>query len=390
MKMIYSFKDYHKYIKVLFWILVVIHSAMLYFLGIAWFGTTLLFYGLIYLVGLLFIKLFKNKKWQELLKRNWQVLIGLLLVIELGQIFLIKSLNTFIENKYGVYLSSYKVRNQELALDFLKIKKNILPWTEGYFPNALIKHQTIFFNYKYVTNELGLRGKLPNKEKRKDEYRIIILGDSFVEGYGVPTDSTFPYLLEKKLKESNSNISVINGGICGSNPLYEIELYKNKLESYKGNKVLMLVNKFDVDDINYVINQGKMPFDEIVYSTSRIARGIINILSSNGNLNLKRTNKNLGRLVRDLESFKFYLKKKDISFEIMYVPMIDELRNKKEYSLLPIYLKNSSIDFIDLTLEMQKRGINSNEEIQKFYYLNEGHCNGRGYDILIDFYVKTK
>ena len=197
-------------------------------------------------------------------------------------------------------------------------------------------------------------------------------------------------LILKILKENNNNVSVINGGVCGSNPLYEIELYKNKLENYKSNRVLMLVNKFDVDDINYVINQGKMPFTEIVISTSRIARGMVNILLSNGITKQKRTHKNIERLVSDLQNFQFYLKNKDIGFEIIYVPMIEELKNTKEYSLLSSYLKESTISFVDLTFAMQNRGINDNEEIQKYYYLNEGHCNGRGYNMLAVFYMEMR
>lgn len=48
------------------------------------------------------------------------------------------------------------------------------------------------------------------------ENKLVILGDSLTEGYGVSKDSAFPALLEKKIKISGKNWIVINAGISGS------------------------------------------------------------------------------------------------------------------------------------------------------------------------------
>ncbi|MEO7164229.1 MAG: arylesterase [Bdellovibrionia bacterium] len=47
--------------------------------------------------------------------------------------------------------------------------------------------------------------------------RIVILGDSLTEGYGVPKDKAFPALVESQLKaDGYSEVEVINAGISGS------------------------------------------------------------------------------------------------------------------------------------------------------------------------------
>jgi len=60
----------------------------------------------------------------------------------------------------------------------------------------------------------------PEKEGKERAYRILILGDSLTEGYGIPPTDAYPHLLQAKL---NANLpadsqpyEVINGGVTGS------------------------------------------------------------------------------------------------------------------------------------------------------------------------------
>lgn len=46
--------------------------------------------------------------------------------------------------------------------------------------------------------------------------KLVILGDSISEGYGVAKTSSYPYLLEKKLKDSGQNIAITNASVSGS------------------------------------------------------------------------------------------------------------------------------------------------------------------------------
>lgn len=55
---------------------------------------------------------------------------------------------------------------------------------------------------------------LPNKISSPK--KLIVIGDSLTEGYGVSKESAFPALLEKKLQKENFNWVVINSGVSGS------------------------------------------------------------------------------------------------------------------------------------------------------------------------------
>ncbi len=46
--------------------------------------------------------------------------------------------------------------------------------------------------------------------------KIIVLGDSLTEGYGVAREAAFPFLLEKKMHAAGMKWSVINAGVSGS------------------------------------------------------------------------------------------------------------------------------------------------------------------------------
>lgn len=46
--------------------------------------------------------------------------------------------------------------------------------------------------------------------------KLVILGDSLTEGYGVSKESAYPHLLEQKLNAAGKKYSVINSGVSGS------------------------------------------------------------------------------------------------------------------------------------------------------------------------------
>ena len=59
------------------------------------------------------------------------------------------------------------------------------------------------------------------KNSTDNSFRILILGDSLTEGYGVSAQQAFPSLLEKKLNnefssDKNRSYEIINAGISGS------------------------------------------------------------------------------------------------------------------------------------------------------------------------------
>lgn len=46
--------------------------------------------------------------------------------------------------------------------------------------------------------------------------KLVVIGDSLTEGYGVAKEKAWPALLEKKLIEAKKNYQVVNSGVSGS------------------------------------------------------------------------------------------------------------------------------------------------------------------------------
>jgi lysophospholipase L1-like esterase len=90
-----------------------------------------------------------------------------------------------------------------------------------------------FMNYNenknlIETNNLGFHDR--ERQAANDNYRILFLGDSFVEGRQVKTESLFTSRLEKKLTSEGQKIEVINGGVPGTGTPYQYVLWKEFFE----------------------------------------------------------------------------------------------------------------------------------------------------------------
>ena len=89
-------------------------------------------------------------------------------------------------------------------------------------PNKVCHKKTNEFEVEYKVNSLGLRDKEFPKVKPKGEYRILFLGDSFIEGIGVNINQTLVKEVERRLKASTGeNIKAINAGVSAYSPLLE-------------------------------------------------------------------------------------------------------------------------------------------------------------------------
>ncbi len=112
-------------------------------------------------------------------------------------------------------------------------------------PNSNCKYVTPEWNIDYRINSLGLRDRQISKVKPEGFYRILILGDSFVEGQGVDLEETSVKKLENKLNEKYKNVEVINGGVISYSPVLEYLYLKNFGLKLKPDLVIL---DFDITD----------------------------------------------------------------------------------------------------------------------------------------------
>ena len=84
--------------------------------------------------------------------------------------------------------------------------------------------------YSDKSNALGFRGPLYAQEQPENRrYRIIVLGDSIADGYGVPEYAqTFPAVLERKLSGSGFRTEVMDFGVAGYQTTQEVETLRTK------------------------------------------------------------------------------------------------------------------------------------------------------------------
>lgn len=110
-------------------------------------------------------------------------------------------------------------------------------------PNKTYKH---IFPGDYIvtinTNNTGMRGSNNyTVKKQKEVYRICMLGDSFLFGYGVNDQDVVSSALQKMLTENSQNIlyEVLNFGVSGYGQAEELLLYQTKASNYECNEVVV-------------------------------------------------------------------------------------------------------------------------------------------------------
>jgi hypothetical protein len=89
----------------------------------------------------------------------------------------------------------------------------------GLVPNATMldvwggRQSTVF------TNSLALKDNAHREVSLKSPtHRVAVIGDSMVEGQGIPYADTFPALFEKKVRETGRAIELLNFGVASYSP----------------------------------------------------------------------------------------------------------------------------------------------------------------------------
>jgi len=104
------------------------------------------------------------------------------------------------------------------------------------------------------TNGDGLRSRYTREEFNQYPNRVIMLGDSFVFGYGVRSERGLTSVMERLLRDrlGHSQVAVLNAGIVSYSPFLERLLLAGRLKYYRPTLIVLLLDASDIgDDINY-------------------------------------------------------------------------------------------------------------------------------------------
>jgi len=106
--------------------------------------------------------------------------------------------------------------------------------------------------FKEKLNSEGFRGFEYSIPKPRNTYRVLAIGDSVTEGFSVPHDYTWAYVLEELLNNHSRNINseikyeVINAGIGGYVSWQVLQRLKDRGLKYDPDVVLVLVGWNDL------------------------------------------------------------------------------------------------------------------------------------------------
>jgi lysophospholipase L1-like esterase len=117
-------------------------------------------------------------------------------------------------------------------------------------PSNFFEHrQNIEFEYDFRTNSQGLRNEEIPLDKSAGEIRVLVLGDSFVEGEGVAASDTFVADLQNMVRNKiQGKIIFLNGGLRGTGPLEYWRLFRDVGLKYNPDLVLICIYANDVSN----------------------------------------------------------------------------------------------------------------------------------------------
>ncbi len=117
-----------------------------------------------------------------------------------------------------------------------------LGWSKR--PGSRARHATPEFDVELAVNSRGLRGPERGYETPPGVTRVLLIGDSFVEGFGVAEQEGIASRLEARLQPRR--VEVLNGGTRGYSTDQQLLFYRNEGKRYEPGVVLLFVFFNDV------------------------------------------------------------------------------------------------------------------------------------------------
>jgi hypothetical protein len=142
---------------------------------------------------------------------------------------------------------NYRVNHEQFWIDNDPV---VAPWHPA---NGRFLHQDGCFSVEYFTNSYGARDV--ERSLHSTRPRTIVLGDSMIEGLGLPAQERLTNILEKRTGREH-----LNFGVGGTGPLQYAILYRTMAAKFDHNVVMVGVlpdNDFHDMDVSYARAHGR-------------------------------------------------------------------------------------------------------------------------------------
>jgi len=128
-------------------------------------------------------------------------------------------------------------------------------------PDASSFQRTRDYGVLVRTNALGMRDRPHDPLPAPGTFRIVVLGDSFMEAYQVPLEQSLPYLLQERL--ASRGVEVLNLGVGGYGTAQALlALQEDGIRYRPGLVVLAFYAGNDVQNNSYLIEAALHGEDE--------------------------------------------------------------------------------------------------------------------------------
>ena len=155
-------------------------------------------------------------------------LIVLVITLELFSFFLSKSNLLIVNDTPWAYRSK-----DNIFLPSLQWRTEESNWGAWHKPGSATRERQSCFDAPYYSNEVGARDDSFDHPKSKK--RVVLIGDSFAEGFGARREETAQYLMEKL-----SGVEVFNFGSAGDlGPVQYLILYQELAKNYDPDELVI-------------------------------------------------------------------------------------------------------------------------------------------------------
>ena len=291
-------------------------------------------------------------------------------------------------------------------------------------PNSKYRHRKSCYDVIYKANSHGARDK--ERSYQSDHKRVVMLGDSFIEGYGLDPEQRLSNLLEE-----NNHIEHLNFGTAGDFGTTQYSLlYKHLAKKFQHDAIIIGIlpgNDFLDDDYEHGLKVyghryrpyyvGKYPNYRLVYNSERLPkmeefdvsstiRGFLREYTWTYNVYLYLKTSLKGKFSHQKNDYSGYYDFTDKQFDVMKYALeqIVKEADRKDVYVFTIPVRKDFIRFdkagtpplsIKLATVLSEMGatyidllpymaaLEKNRE--KYFYSCDGHWNAYGNRVAYNF-----
>lgn len=304
----------------------------------------------------------------------------------------------------GIYLTHSEKNTEDGKYFSIRQNEQLDSWYWVHPPNDTLEFKKPEFVFRRITNSLGSSDiEWPVSDST---FRILGIGDSFTEGTGVEADGTWLKRIEYLFSsELNIQVTTMNGGVGGSDPVFSYQLLQDKLLKYNPNLVILSINRSDIFEL--VLRGGFERFKpdgttgnpgpswEVYYAKSHLVRLVVHgllrynrdlIKNSEAEKNREDFLPTMHEVFTRLDSLS-----EERKFECLVVlhPLSDDFDRDSyldyEIDSLRTILNDLDMECLDLRDRFVKEGYKTSKDVEHLFWPIDKHFNQTGYDLYADF-----